>query len=64
MTDEEKIIIAARITALEHAFVGLLTDLAMRQEHPWETVNATIEAICTVSGDRYGQTTTTGAESD
>ncbi len=45
MTDEEKILIAARLAALEHAFVGLLTDQAMRQKDPWETVNATIEAI-------------------
>ena len=45
MTDEEKILIAARIVALEHAFVVLLTDLAKRQERPWETVDATIKAI-------------------
>ena len=45
MTDEEKIVIAARLAALEHAFIGLLIDLAMRQDRPWETVEATIEAI-------------------
>ena len=45
MTDDVQAVILARLYALEHAFIGLLIDLAVRQDKPYETVQATIAAI-------------------